>query len=395
MNKFPIAVGLAFIFGLSALAGCAATDGDSAKIKGERDTDLGSSEVVDDFREPQEGNHPEESPKEQPEEIPGEKPEENPEEIPEKEYPVVSPLAILDAVDVSAAFGDRDAEGWSFALKGEGDLTASYGFRLTSEISNEEKVNLECGLGIGLEDLFGLRSQDNNASGFGLFGGGEVSLFLNYRGPAEDSDPVSKSLDVGFRHDGDLIWYAGEDESEMQTSLSELKAKVEETAMAETFERMENAFMVIPEELNKGASLRFAVEKLIDLGFTVEIDDSDGVAVTLKAGAGFYTDLLNDMLEEFIPAKWLDYLPRADFGYERTVFNIKLAFGGDGLFKEYSMSSDVALTASLEVRKLFDSESTIKVGGELSFTAQGEELQMQSKYSKVSSDNCEKWGGRV
>ena len=362
MNKFPIAVGLAFVFGLSALAGCAATDGDSAKNKGEQDTDLASSEVVDDFREPQEGNHPEESPKGQPE------------DIPEKEYPVVSPLAILDAVDVSAAFGDRDAEGWSFALKGEGDLTASYGFRLTSEISNEEKVNLECGLGIGLEDLFGLQSQDNNASGFGLFGGGEVSLFLNYRGPAEDSDPVSKSLDVGFRHDGDLIWYAGEGESEMQTSLSELKAKVEETAMAETFERMENAFMVIPEELNKGASLRFAVEKLIDLGFTVEIDDSDGVAVTLKAGAGFYTDLLNDMLEEFIPAKWLDYLPRADFGYERTVFNIKLAFGGDGLFKEYSMSSDVALTSSLEVRKLFDSESTIKVGGELSFTAQGEEL---------------------
>ena len=66
MNKFPIAVGLAFVFGLSALAGCAVTDGDSAKIKGEQDTDLGSSEVIDDFREPQEGNHPEESPKGQP-----------------------------------------------------------------------------------------------------------------------------------------------------------------------------------------------------------------------------------------------------------------------------------------------------------------------------------------
>lgn len=44
MKKFPIAVGLAFVFGLSALAGCAVTDGDSAKIKGEQDANLGSSE---------------------------------------------------------------------------------------------------------------------------------------------------------------------------------------------------------------------------------------------------------------------------------------------------------------------------------------------------------------
>lgn len=283
--------------------------------------------------------------------------------------PSVSPLAALDRVNVSAAFGDREAAGWSFALKAEGDMTAAYGFSLTSEISDEEKLNLECGLGVGLQDVFGVRSDDGNDFGFGLFGGGNANLALNYRGPAADSDPVQKSFDVGFRHDGDLVWYAGEGDEETKITLSDLQTQLQDAAVTETFARMERAFAVIPEEIKKGASLRFAVEKLIDLGFTAQIDDTDGIAVSLTANAGFYTDLLNDMLEEFLPAKWLDYLPRADFGYERTFLNIKLAFDENGIFKEYSMSSDVAVTASLEVRNLFYSESTVKVGGGFTLSA--------------------------
>lgn len=361
MKKICVAVGLALVFGLSAFAGCAGSDGCSADGKGEQGADYGSNETFEGLRGPHEGGCSEE--------VPEEKPEDKTEG---KESPVISPLAALDAVDVSAAFGDRDAER-VFAVKAAGDLYASYGFRLTSQITDEEKADFECGLGIGVNDLFGICFSGSDAHGLNLLGGGEASLFLNYRGSAE-ADPVQKSFDVGFRHDGDLIWYVGENGGEAQVSLSALKEMIEGAAMTETFERMENAFMVIPEELTKGASLRFAVEKLIDLGFTAEIDDTDGVAVTLKANAGFYSGLLNDMLESFIPATWLDYLPRADFGYERTVFDIKLVFDGDGIFKEYSMSSDVALTASLEVRKLFYSESTIKAGGDLSFTAQSGEL---------------------
>lgn len=253
-------------------------------------------------------------------------------------------------------------------------MNASYGFRLTSEISDEDKLNFECGLGIGLDDIFGIRSKEENTLGVELFGGGKVSLLLNYRGPSKDSEPLQKNFNVGFRHDGDIVWYAGEGESETRISLDEVKEKIETAAMVAASDRMEEAFSVIPEELEKGVSLRFAVEKLMDLGFTVSIDDSDGIAIMLTANEGFYTDLLNDMLEKLIPAKWLNYLPRTDFGYERTVFDIRLAFGENGLFREYSMRSDVALTASLEVRKLFSSESTMKVGGGFSFTAQCGEL---------------------
>lgn len=349
MKRFCIAIGLALVFSLFAFTGCAvknsAGDGEALAPAGS-ESDSGDDSV-----------HEERAPQEE-------------DDIPQEGLaPTVSPLALLDAVNVSAAFGDRSAEGWSFALKAEGDLSTSYGFRLTSEISDEEKLNLECGLGIGLDDLFGIHSGENNTSGVGLFGGGAASLSLNYRGPAEDSEPICKNFDIDFRHDGDLIWYAGKGENETQTSLSEVKEKIDVVLRTETFKGMENAFLTIPEELQKGVSLRLAVEKLIDLGFTAEIDDSDGIAVSLKANAGFYTDLLNDMLEEFIPAKWLAYLPRADFGYERTVFNIRLSFDENGIFQEYSMSSDISLTASLRVRKLFFSESTVKAGGGFSIRA--------------------------
>ncbi len=368
MKKFGVCIGLALMFGLFSLAGCDFTVGQDETAKTPSATLPSVSEEL-----PSEGGSEEEAPREEEggqEENGGQG--ESGREEPQK--PAVSPLALLDAVDVSAAFGDREAEGWSFGLKAEGGLNASYGFDLTSQISGREKLNTECGIEVGIEDLFGLRSNENNAFGFNLFGGGKASLALHYRGPDRDSDPLLKNFEAGFRHDGDLIWYAGEGENESKISLTELKEKLGAAAMTETFGRMGDAFAVIPEELSKGVSLRLAVEKLIALGFTAEIDDSDGVAVSLKANAGFYTDLLNDMLEELLPSDWLTYLPRADFGYERTVFNIRLAFGKDGLFQEYSMSSDVALTASLEVRNLFVSHSVLKSGGDLSFTAYSGEI---------------------
>ncbi len=354
MKKTILSLGLSLVFGLFAFAGCAAAD-----------PEAGGSASSPSGSEPSQGST-QETPSQGPQENPSQggsqasKPQETPEE------PATAPLALLDTVNVPAAFGDRTAEGWSFAMKADGDLSATYGFSLTSEIGGDEKVNVEYGAGIGLEDLFGLRSDENAASGLGLFGGGNANFSLQYRGPDKDSETVQKDFNVGFRHDGDLIWYTGKGEEESKISLSELKERTE-TAMM--FDRMESAFGVIPEELQKGGTLRFAVEKLIDLGFTVAIDDTDGISVTLKANAGFYTDLFNDMLEKFLPAKWLNYLPRADLRYEKSVFDIKLAFDEDGIFKEYSMTSDVSLTASLEVRELFTCESVLKTGGNFSFTA--------------------------
>lgn len=282
--------------------------------------------------------------------------------------PAVSPLAVLDTVDVSAAFGDREAEGWSFALEANGDTTSAFVFSLTSEIGGREKLDTETNVRFGLHDLFGIRGGES-AEDVELFGGGDASVLLSYRGPHEDSEEVSKDLSVGFRHDGEFVWFAGEGEDETAISLSELKEKADAAITAETLQRMEEAFAVIPEELKKGATLRFAVEKLIDLGFTVSIDDSDGIAVSLKANEGFYTDLFNDLLETAIPSEWLKYLPRVDFAYEKTVFDITLAFDSRGIFREYSMSRDVALTASLAVRGLFRCESGITIGGAFSLTA--------------------------
>lgn len=352
MKKFGIYIVLA-LFGLFVFAGCSAvtetgeraeTDAGTGSQWQQNDPEQDGPNTGDDFQK-----H---------------------EEAPDAQHdPVISPLAFLDNIDVATAFGDREAEGWSFAMRANGDVNASCLFSLTSEISDEEKLNIECGVGLGLEDLFGIRSADENALGVELFGGGNANMSLKYRGPKEDSDELSKDLNVDFRHDGDLIWYAGERQPETAISFAELTEKIDDAAMAETLRRMENAFAMIPQELSKGVSLRFAVEKLIDLGFTLEVDDTDGVAISLKANAGFYTDLFNDMLEELIPSEWLKYLPRADLRYDKTVFDIELSFDDRGIFREYSMSSDVAMTASLEVRGLFLSESSLKVGGGLSISA--------------------------
>ncbi len=337
MKKSVIFTGMALASCLFALTGCGAAirDGNTAEAP------VGSSSPSDvGTREPQGG--------------------------------YADPLALLDTIEVADAFGDSAAEGWSLALEAVGDLTASYGFSLYSEVSGEEKVNVACSASLGLEDLFGVRSDAENASGFGLFGGGKVSLSLLYRGPDAGSEPVSKEYDVNFHHDGDLILYAEAGEGEVQTSLSALRQRIEGAAMAETFGWMENAFSVIPEELGKGVSLRLAVEKLIDLGFAVEVDDTNGLAVSIRAEEGFYTDLLNDMLEAFLPAEWLTYLPRVDFRFEKTVFDLQLCFDESGMFREYSMTSDLALVSSLEVRNLFSAESRIQLGGGISFTAGGE-----------------------
>lgn len=270
--------------------------------------------------------------------------------------PEASPLAALDSIEISRAFGDTGESGWSFALSSAGTTGATSSFKWISEISGREKFYSELGFEAGLDDKFGLRKGDG-ATGVDLFGGGNASLALKYTGPKSDSEPLEKTLNAGFEHDGEFILYAGADGEEKQVTLGEIKEKLNTLTQNEALAQIAEAALTVPEGVKKGLSLRLSVEKLTELGFTVEIDDSDGLAVKLIAEKAFFTYLLNDLLEEFLPEDWLPYIPRADFGYKSTDFVIALSFDGNGLFREYSVSGDISLELSLEVRDLFKCES--------------------------------------
>lgn len=279
-----------------------------------------------------------------------------PESGTEPDAPAVSPLAALDKIEISQAFGDTTAEGWSFALRSAGSADAAGSFRWTSQVSGREKFYSELGAGVSLDDTFGIRS-GGNASGIDLFGGGNATLALRYTDPKPDFELNEKTFTAGFKHDGGLILYTDADGTEKQVTLGEIKEKLNVLTGNATLKRISEAVETVPENVKKGLSLRLAVEKLIDLGFTFEIDDGDGLTIKLIAKRAFFTDLLNDLLEEFLPEDWLPYIPRADFGYKSTDFEITLAFDGNGLFSEYSISGDIALELSLEVRNLFKCES--------------------------------------
>ncbi len=276
-------------------------------------------------------------------------------------------LAALETLDVSEAFGDTSSEDWSYGLHLSGGFDASYRFRWYSELSEEERYYALIGGGLTLDDTVGVRADETSPLGFDLFGGGNINISTRYTGPTSDSEPVEGSFDAGFRHDGDLIWYAGE-HGEESIPLEEAAAYFEGVQRG-IDGRIFEATATIPEDIRKGLSLRLAVEDLIDLGFTAELDDSAGVAIRLTATKGFYSTLLNNMLEELLPDTVLEYLPRVDFRYDETAFSILLTFDENGLFREYSVESSVALSLSFELRELFLCESGYTLKGKGSVTA--------------------------
>lgn len=280
----------------------------------------------------------------------------------------VSPLAALDKIEIADAFGDSDSKDWSFALRATGNADYSYDLKWTSEITDSEKFYIGLSAGANIDDTFGIRSA-KDGEGIDLFGGGKAGVDIGYTAPKSDSEPRSKSFDVGFRHDGDLILYTDTDGTEKSITVSALSDKANAEFTDRAMQEIAGAVMSIPEDVKKGLSLRLAVENLIELGFTAEIDDSQGLTVRLVATHGFFTGLLNDMLEELLPEDLLTYIPRADFGYSSTDFEITLAFDESGLFKEYSFSSDAVLSFSLEVRRLFVCESHLKFGCGMSVEA--------------------------
>lgn len=287
---------------------------------------------------------------------------------PSGKEPAASPLAALDKIEIGKAFGNTEESGWSFALTAAGNSNYSYDFKWTSEISGREKFYSALALGMSVDDTLGMRSAGQGALGVDLFGGGNAGLDFTYTGPKSDSEPLVKSYSAGFKHDGDLIFYAGADGTERQASISELLQKADDLSDA-TLRHIIAAVRTIPDNVQKGLSLRLAVEKLIDLGFSFTIDDSDGLTITLVAEKAFFTELINDMLFEFLPEDWLPYIPRADLGYRSTDFAIALAFDKNGLYREYSVSGDLSLELSLEVRDLFKCESRFTFGSMLSVSA--------------------------
>lgn len=270
--------------------------------------------------------------------------------------PADSPLAVLDNIETDKTFGDAEESGWSFALTAAGTSDYSYDFKWTSHISGREKFYSALALGMSVDDTFGMRSAGSGELGVELFGGGNAGLNFTYVGPESDSEPIVKSYGADFTHDGDLILYTGGDGTERQTSVGEL-AQTADDYSDETLRHIIAAVRTIPDNVKNGLSLRLAVEKLIDLGFGFTIDDSDGLKITLVAERAFFTELINDMLFEFLPEDWLPYIPRADFGYRTTDFAITLALDQNGLFREYSVSCNLSLELSLDVPDLFKCES--------------------------------------
>ncbi len=330
------------------------------------------------------------------EEVGKQEPEEQPEVTEPEEQPEeqISPLALLESVSLETAFGDTAEPSWSYALQIAGALSAEYSFRWTSEISGREKFYAGLAAEASISDTLGVRASDANPLGFDLFGGGAAGLAFTYTGPGSDSEPVEKNFEAGIRHDGDLVWYAREGEAEKNIDISTISEYLSEAAQLEVYAGIMEAVETIPAELEKGLSLRVGVEKLIDLGFTVEIDDTAGLTVRIVAEKGFFTDLLNDALEEFLPADWLKYIPRADFRYTSTDFDITIAFDENGLFKEYTVKNDVQLGISLEVRGLFLCESTMGTGGTFSVTAySGEVPGFGAEEGGSESGDIEQGGG--
>lgn len=286
----------------------------------------------------------------------------------EQTEPPVSPLAVLDNVDVEKAFGDTSAADWSFALQTEGDLSASYSMDFAVMMNGETISTGDVALNgaLSFNDILGLRSSEED--GPDLFGGGAVQLSFSAEGFSKDGEPVKGNYGIGFCHDGETVLYADNNGEEGSISLSDVQKKIENVAALKTFSRMETAFSTIPEELQNGVSLRVAVEKLIAMGFTVKIDAQNGLAITLQATEAFYTVLINDILQQAFGG-FAEGLPRADISFEKTVFDIRLAFDRNGLFKEYSMESDTRLSASLNAENAASFHCSVGTSGSFAVRA--------------------------
>lgn len=266
---------------------------------------------------------------------------------PEEE--LASPLAALETIDLETAF-----EGKSGMLALAADFGTGYSFRWTSGVSGREKFFAGLVADIALEDKIGIEEK-------GLVGGGNITLGATLQAPSSEDEPLRKEFEAGIVHDGEWVVYSQMNGDEGRISIGDIGAKAEEVSGA--LSPLYAAVTEIFDTAAEGGTLRLGVERLLSLGFTAVVDTSDGVRVHLAASKGFFTDLLNDMLERFLPEDWLPYIPRADFRYTSNTFDITLAFDAEGKFEEYTVESNVDLGLSLQIRGLFTAESGMTQAG--------------------------------
>lgn len=273
--------------------------------------------------------------------------------------PAVSPIAILDTISVPEAFGDDGTDDWSFALQTEAEAGIDLSLGWTSRISGEERFKGTLGGDIYARDLIGIRSDENSPVGADLFGAGAIGVNLRYSGPLPESEVKEKNFEASITHDADWIYADGEKIS--VDSLGGGFAGIDISSLS----KINEAVTAVPQAIADGFNFKVGVERLIDLGFSAEVETENGISVTLTANHGFYTDLANDFLLGFLPEDWIEYIPRLDVRYTATDFVITLAFDENGLFKQFSVRNDINLEVELKTF-LFDIKGGIADHGSLS-----------------------------
>lgn len=271
------------------------------------------------------------------------------ETVPSEEEEREASLAALETIDLKTAF-----EGQSGMLAVAADFAAGYTFRWTSGLSGREKFFAGLVADVALDDMIGITEN-------GLSGGGSVTFGGSLQAPSSEDEPLRKQFEAGIVHDGEWVVYTQSNGDEGRISIGDIGAKAEEFSGA-----LSPVYAAVTEVLDtaaEGGTLRLGVERLFSLGFTAVVDTSDGIKVHLAATKSFFTDLLNDMLEGFLPEDWLQYIPRADVRYTSQKLDLTLAFDAEGKFEEYTVQSDVNLGLSLEVRGLFTAESGMTQAG--------------------------------
>lgn len=285
-----------------------------------------------------------------------------------KETIAASPFAALDKIDLKTAFSN-DGGQKSVGLKTNAQIDTEISARLYSELSDSEKFSVTVGAGIFADDLLGVRFSDQTASNATLYGGGSIGVTGRFRGPYSSSGVSEKTLKAEIYHDGEWVFLTTQSGEQTSIAASELGGYLADMAGSATLERVLDAATVLPETAAKGLDLHAGVEKLIDLGFTAQVTETDGVCLRVSAKAGLYTDLFNDAIESVLPAEWLKYLPRIDVRYDSDLIELLLSFDANGTFRSYSLASDVRVEADLRIRGLFSFTSSYSLRGGFTVSA--------------------------
>ena len=282
-----------------------------------------------------------------------------------------SKLTLLENIDIKKALGVTKEANWSFAMHALGNIETAYSFDFISLISNQELFYTKVGSNLYIEDLLGLRKNEDSNLGIDCFGKGLIGIELKYTLPNSDAKETIKDFNIGIEHDADWFYILNNNEEVIeQKNLNEFKNYFNDKLNSRLTRLLVDTASVIPESLAKGLDLRFAVEKLLDLGFVIEINDTSGLVIHLQATTHLFSDLLNDVLEEIIPTEWLQYLPRTDIEYHANQFDISLVFDEQGIFKKYIITNDMDFGITFTIRNLFSCSSHIFSGGTFSITSE-------------------------